>query len=323
MPNFFRRSMLGAVAFSALAPLAWAQADNFPSRPFKLVVNFPAGGYADTIARLFSTKLSEALNTPVIVDNRGGAGGTIGADFVAKAPPDGYTLLLTPFAVLTNRNPEIKATYAMEDFVPVAPLVATALVLAASADSKISSLADLAAHARSGRLSYGTYGAMTTTHIGQHRLAQQLQAKDAVAVSYRGEAPMLADLLGGQIQIGVVSPASAREYQKAGKLRLLGVTGPKRYEFLPEVPTLKEQGIKGVDWADGVVVFASSKTPPMVLAHLQTTFKKVISDEGMLKSLRAQSHEPWLNITNTALKAQMAADSALWDRAQADMLKAK
>jgi tripartite-type tricarboxylate transporter receptor subunit TctC len=321
MSIFNRRSLLGAIALSTLAPLTWAQTGNFPNRPVKIIVNFPAGGYADTIARLFSTKLSEALNVPVVVDNKAGAGGTIGADFVAKAAPDGYTLLLTPFAVFTVKNPEIKVTYSMDDFVPVTPVVATTLVVVASESSKISSLADLSAYAKNNRISYGTYGPNTTTHIGQHRLLKQLQAKDAVAISYRGEAPMLTDLLGGQIQIGVVSPLSARENQKLGKLRILGVTGPKRYELLPDVPSLKEQGIQGVDWSDGVVVFASSKTPPALLEQLQAASKKVMSDDNMLKTLRSQSNVPWLDTTSAALKAQMVADTVFWEKAQAEMAK--
>lgn len=320
MTRFTRRALLCALTLSSLSPLAWSQSDTFPNRPIKLVVNFPAGGNADMIARALSKKLSDAFKTPVVVDNKGGAGGAIGAEAVAKADPDGYTLLLTPFSVFTNKKPDMKLSYSpLEDFVPVAPLTIAPLVLAASADSKIASLADLAAIAKNNRLSYGTYGPMTTTHIGQHRLAQQLHAKDAVAVSYRGEAPMLSDLLGGQIQMGLLSPSSARENEKAGKIRLLGLTGPTRSEFLPNLPTLKEQGIQGVDWVDGVVLFASSKTSPAILTRLQAVTKQVMRDEETLKTLRAQPNQPWLDMTPEALKAQMAIDTAFWDKAQAEV----
>ncbi len=141
MASLSRRSLV-AVACTSVAPLAWARADNFPNKPVKRVVNFPAGGYADNIARMFSARFSEVLKTQVIVANRGGAGGTIGADFVAKAPAEGYTRLLTPFAVFTHKNPELKLANAMDDFVPGAPLVAITWVVASSTGSHLASLAD-------------------------------------------------------------------------------------------------------------------------------------------------------------------------------------
>ena len=319
-----RRSLLCALVLGALSPMAWSQVDNFPNRPIKLVVNFPPGGNADITARLFGKKFSEVLKTPVVVDNKGGAGGTIGADAVAKAEPDGYTLLLTPYSILTNKNPTLKLPYnPVEDFVPVTAVTIAPLAFTVSAESKIKSLADLAAFSKNNRLSYGTYGPMTTTHIGQHRLAQHVHAKDALAIAYRGEAPMLGDFLGGQIQMGAMSLASARENEKTGKVHILGITGPTRSEFLPNVPTFKELGVKGMDWIDGVVVFASSKTPPAILARLQAAGKQVMQDEATLKAFRAQPNQPWLDITPSAMKAQMASDTAFWDKAQLEVGDAK
>ncbi|WP_342129186.1 tripartite tricarboxylate transporter substrate binding protein [Hydrogenophaga sp. OTU3427] len=317
-----RRALLCAAALAAGAHTAHAQvpADRFPSGPIKLVVNFPAGGNADLIGRVYARKLSEMLNVPVVVDNRGGAAGTLGADAVAKAPADGQTLLITPYSVFTNRNPAIRTAYnALDDFTPVAPLTVAPLVLATSATSQVTDMRDLATFAQGKRLSYGTYGPMTTTHIGQHRIARQLKAMDAVAVAYRGEAPMLADLLGGQIQMGVLSLATARENEKAGKIRLLGLISPQRSEFMPQLPTLRELGFPGVDWTDGVVVFASSKVPASTLVPLQDSSRKVLLDDDMLRTLRAQPNQPWLDMTPQALKAQMAADTAFWDKAQAEM----
>ena len=320
---FSRRTVLLASTLMASAltpPWAQAQAERFPSAPIKLIVNFPPGGNADLIGRVYARKLAELLGTPVVVDNKGGAAGTLGADFVAKAAADGHTLLITPYSVFTNRNPAIKTSYHPgEDFVPILPMTIAPLVLAASADSQVGTLKDLERFARTQRLSYGTYGPMTTTHIGQHRIAMQLKAKDAVAVSYRGEAPMLADLLGGQIQMGVLSLATARENEKAGKIRLLGLINPQRSEFMPQLPTLKEQGFQGVDWVDGVVVFAASRTPGPVLQRLQDASRKVLQDEDTLRTLRAQPNQPWMDMSPQALKAQMAADMAFWDKAQAEV----
>lgn len=311
---------LSAIAVAGCATLASAQTDRFPSGPIKLVVNFPPGGNADLIGRVYARKLADVLGTPVVVDNKGGAGGTIGADFVAKAAADGQTLLITPYSVFTNVNPSVSVSYRpTEDFVPVLPMTVAPLVLAASADSKVGSFKQLEAYARTQRLSYGTYGPMTTTHIGQHRIAKQLKARDAAAIAYRGEAPMLADLLGGQIQMGVLSLATARENEKAGKIKLLGLISSQRSEFMPELPTLGEQGFQGVDWIDGVVVFASAKTPTPILQRLRDASRKVMEDEDTLKTLRAQPNQPWLGITPQELKAQMSSDIAFWDKARAEV----
>lgn len=311
---------LSALALAAGAPLTSAHAETFPSGPIKLVVNFPPGGNADLIGRVYARKLSEVLATPVVVDNKGGAGGTIGADFVAKAPADGHTLLITPYSVFTNINPAVNISYRPgEDFVPVLPMTVAPLVLAASANSKVSSFKQLEEFAKTQLLSYGTYGPLSTPHIGQYRIAKQLKARDAAAIAYRGEAPMLADLLGGQIQMGVLSLATARENEKAGKVKLLGLISPQRSEFMPELPTLREQGFHGVDWTDGVVVFASSKTPAPILQRLQVASRKVMEDEDTLKTLRAQPNQPWLGTTPQALKAQMGGDIAFWDKARAEV----
>lgn len=318
-----RRSLLlctPLLAAAATCQLAYAQAERFPSGPIKLVVNFPAGGNADLIGRLYARKLSEQLSTPVVVDNRGGAAGSIGADFVAKSLPDGHTLLITPYSIFTNPNPTIKTSFKpLEDFVPVLPMTIAPLVLAVSAESQISSPKQLEQFARNNRLSYGTYGPMTTTHIWQHRIATQLKARDSAAVSYRGEAPMLADLLGGQIQMGLLSQAFARENEKAGKIKLIGIVGQQRSEFLPHVPTLQELGFQGVDWTDGVVVFAPARTPAQVLQRLQEASHKVLQDADTLRALRAQPNQPWLDITPEKLKAQMAGDVAYWDKALAEL----
>lgn len=318
-----RRSLLlctPLLAAAATCPWAYAQTERFPSGPIKLVVNFPAGGNADLIGRVYARKLSEQLSTPVVVDNRGGAAGTIGADYVAKSAPDGHTLLITPYSILTNPNPGIKTTYKpQEDFVPVLPMTIAPLIVAVSAESQVTSLRQLEQFARNNRLSYGTYGPMTTTHIWQHRISTQLKARDSVAVAYRGEAPMLADLLGGQIQMGVLSQPFARENEKAGKIKLVGILGQHRSEFLPHLPTLHELGFQGVDWTDGVVVFAPARTPSQVLQRLQEASRRVLQDEDTLRALRAQPNQPWLDMTPEKLKAQMAGDVAYWDKARAEL----
>ena len=130
---------------------------------------------------------------------------------------------------------------------------------------------------------------------------------------------MLADLLGGQIQMGLLSQAFARENEKAGKIKLIGIVGQQRSEFLPHVPTLQELGFQGVDWTDGVVVFAPARTPAQVLQRLQEASHKVLQDADTLRAQRAQPNQPWLDMTPEKLKAQMAGDVAYWDKARAEL----
>lgn len=300
-----------AVGFATIGFTADA---GYPSKPIRLVVPYPAGGAADNIARLFSRNFSEVMSTPVIVDNKPGASGTIGAEAVAKGPKDGYTLLLTVTTQLTNAGLNVKPNYeAVRDFTPIVGLCIAPAVFVVSASLPVKTLADLAALAKNTQLNYGSYGAGTSNHIMQYLLGRQFKAKDMVHVPYKGESPMVVDLLGGQVQMGMVSVGVAREMEKSGKLRPLAVVGPTRSEFLPKVPTFQELGYRNLDWTYGVAVYAPSMLPPDIQEKLEMAGKKVMASPQVQQAYRAQSNQPW-SVTPEDLKKRMVIDSVLWNK---------
>jgi len=313
--SMHRRRELGALCALALWPLMARAQDVFPSRPIKLVVPYPAGGNADNIARVFGKRFAEVLSTPVIIDNKPGASGVIGADSVHKAPPDGHTLLLTVTSQLTSPGPGAKPSYkATEDFVPIVGLCVTPLAFVVPSSLGVQHLQELTALAQKRKLSYGSYGPLTSTHIMQHLLLQQLGIKDAVHVPYKGESPMVADMLGGQIQMGFVAMGGAREMARAGRMNVLAVVGSKRSEFLPQVRTFQEQGVSKLDWTYGVALYGPSRMAPDVLTKLRDAGKKVMSDGPTLTAFRAQSNQPWTDVTPDELGRRLVIDSVLWGK---------
>lgn len=303
------------LALAGLAAQTRANEARFPTQPIKLVVPYPAGGNADTIARVFAKRLGEQLKTPVVVENKGGASGTIGAEAVHKSSPDGHTLLLTVTTQLTSSPMGMKTNYnAVQDFTPVVGLCITPLAFAVPASLGVKNLKELEALSKSRKVSYGSYGPGTSTHILQHLLMKQMGARDAAHVPYRGESPMVNDMLGGQIDMGFISIGQARELDKSGRMRVLAVVGTQRSEFLPDVPTFAEQGYKQLDWSYGVAVYASTRVPAGVLKTLQEAGRQVMEDPEVHKSYRAQSNQPWLKSQPEELRKRLALDSDNWNR---------
>lgn len=316
MTHFIRRRNVVAtatLAFMTVATPAFAQDKPFPSKPIKVIVPYPAGGNADNIARVFAKRMGELIGTPVIVDNRGGASGTIGAEAVHRADADGYTLLLTVTSQLTALGPKVKPNYnAVEDFTPIVGLAVTPLAFAVPTNSGINDLKELAALSKSRRISYGSYGAGTSTHLMQHLLTQQFGAKDAVQIPYKGESPMVSDMLGGQIDMGFVGVGQGREMSKSGRMRVLAVVGTQRSEFLPDVPTFAEQGYKDLDWTYGVAVYASTRTPAPLLKTLRDAGKRFQADPQAQQAYRAQSNQPWTDSTPEELQRRLVRDTKNW-----------
>lgn len=299
-----------AAAMGAFAVYGTAFAA-FPDKAIRIVVPYPAGGAADIVARAFSETFSKIAGQPVIVDNKGGASGQIGADNVARAEPDGYTLLLTPTTQLTNVGFNLTPPYnAVKDFVSVVGLTRNPLVLAASTTSGIKTLEDLRVAAKKRPVAYGSYGAGTSTHIVLDLLSTQLGA-ETTHVPYKGENPMLIDMLGGQIDLGLFSVTSARNHSAEGKLNVLGVVGDERSAFLPDLPTLTEQGLKDMDWNYGVGVYASSKVPADRLEKLRELAMQAIKSEELDKRYRDLFQQPWAG-TPEELQALLVNDSARW-----------
>lgn len=274
-----RRLLQAAAALCAAGALAPVLAqDPWPSRPIRLVVGFPAGGTTDVMARVVAAPLQKALGQPVIVDNKPGASGNLGVGEVAKAPADGYTLMVAPISVQTA-NPYLfkPALNPGRDLQPVVSIGHAQLYLVARKDLPVKSANELVqmAKASPGKLSYGSGGAGTQMHLVGELFKQQAEI-DVVHVPYRGAAPALQDLMAGQIDY-YFDPASGFQHIREGRAKLLAVTGSQRSPFFPDTPTLTELGIKGVELGNWFGVFAPAATPPEVVARIGHEVAKAVA----------------------------------------------
>lgn len=262
---------------------AWAQALAWPAKPVKVIVNFPPGGAADQIARAITLPLQEVLGQPVIVDNRGGAGGNIGGEVAAKSPPDGYTLLLTSGG-LVSINPAIYPKMSFDparDLIPVAAAARVLVFLEVKPSLPVKDVKEFIAYASAnpGKLTYGSPGNGSSPHLAGEMFKDMTQTF-SVHVPYRGAAPAMQDLLGGQVDF-MFDPGIGLNHVRAGKLRLLAVGSPKRSPLFPDVPTLGEAGLKGFD-ADTVFGFyAPAGTPPAIVARLNTEINKILATQAV------------------------------------------
>jgi tripartite-type tricarboxylate transporter receptor subunit TctC len=283
---------MAGVAAALLVALSTAQAA-FPEKPIKIVVPFSPGGGADLIARTLAVDLARELGQPVIVDNKPGGGTVIGSDLVAKSAPDGYTLLLSSIAHSVNPSLAEKLPYSTEkDFVPVAMLVRSPNVLVVRADSPFKSVKDIieAAKARPGALTYASPGNGTSSHLAG-ALFEDLGKIRLQHVAYKGSAPALTDLLGGQTDILFGTSGSVGSFIDSGKLRALAVTSAARSTAYPNVPTMVQAGVPGYVTEGWYGLHAPAGTPPAVIDKLNAAarkasatdfFKSKLVHEGMV-----------------------------------------
>lgn len=287
-----RRAALALLAATALAggvAQAQAQAPAWPSKPIRLVVNFPPGGAADQLARALAQPLQEVLGQPVTVDNRGGAGGNVGGDVVAKAPADGHTLLFSSGGMVSV-NPHIYPRMPFDpvkDLQPVAAAARVLVYLVVRADSPVKDfkglVADLKAHP--GKRTYGSPGNGSSPHLAGEMM-KSMSGSFAVHIPYRGAAPALTDLLGGQVDY-LFDPGIAMPHIRSGKLRLLAVGSPQRSPLFPDVPTVAEAGLKGFD-ADTVFgVYAPAGTPAPVVARLNAEINRLLATPAVRERITA------------------------------------
>lgn len=257
----------------------WANAQSWPTKPIKIVVNFAPGGAADQLARLLAPPLSETLGQPVVVENKGGAGGNLGADVVAKSPADGHTFLMASGGTVAI-NPHLYSKMPFDpvkDLVPVASVARVPFYLVVRADDPVKDfkglIADLKAHP--GQRSFGSPGNGSSPHLAAEMMKSETRTF-AVHVPYRGAAPALADLLGGQINF-LFDPGISLQHVKTGKLRMLAVGSPQRAPQVPDVPTLDELGLKGFD-ADAVFgLYAPAGTPQAVIDRLNAEVNRALN----------------------------------------------
>ncbi len=284
---------LTVAAPALLAPPAFAQP--WPTKPVTLVVPFPAGGTTDVLARALAEKLQQSLGQPVIVESRPGAGATLGADYVAKAKPDGYTLLIGAVHHTIASSVYKKLPYDFQkDFVPITglALVPNVLVVNAGATSA-KSVAELVAalKAHPGQWSYGSNGNGTAQHLIGTQF-QNATGTTLLHVPYKGSGPLATDLLGAQIQMSFDTITPVLPHIKAGKLRALAVTTARRSSALPDVPTLEEAGLKGFDIGTWFGVLAPAATPRDIVARLNAEMVKVIQAPEFRKRMDEIGAEP-------------------------------
>ena len=292
------RVMPVTLVFSAAAGLfgvtdAAAQS-GYPNRPLRFVVPFTPGGSNDIFARVIGQRLSEAMGQPVLIDNRPGAGGLLGAEIVAKAPPDGYNLMIHSTSFTTNVAIQPKVAFdPVRDIAPITKLGEGSLLMAVNVNSPIRTMQDLlaAARARPGTLNYGSSGSGGVNHLATEVLNRMAKI-DTVHIPYKGIGPAVTDLLGGQIQILLSGIPNVMPQVKAGKLRPLAVSTAKRSAFLPEVPTIAESGVPGYSVVLWWGLFAPGGTPRPIIARLNQEVGKILLSTEMRERLAAEGAEP-------------------------------
>lgn len=271
----------------ALAFSAGAIAQNFPNRPVRIVVAFAPGTTSDIIGRMFADKLGQAMGQPFVVENRTGAGGTIGAESVARAAADGYTLLLSTAALPVSAHvfPNLKYDTA-KDFASVTVISHSPLLLAANLDFPAKTVQELVRHARAnpGRVAFGSAGVGTSHHLTGEKFKLDTGI-DLVHVPYKGSGPAHIDLMGGQIQLMFDNIVALMPHVKAGKVRALAVSSAKRHDLLPEVPTLQEAGVRDFETVAWFGLVAPAGTPGGIVAQLNGETLKALQLPDVRKRL--------------------------------------
>lgn len=311
-----RRRLLQGGSAAALALLVQAaSAQAWPSRPVTLIVPFPPGGTTDVIARALAEKLAKSLGQPVVVDNRPGAGATLGADLAAKSKPDGHTLLMGAVHHTIAGSIYRKLPYDFQrDFAPVSTVALVPNVLVVSAGTPAKTVQELVALARGkpGQMTYGSNGNGTA----QHLIGTQFEhgtGIDLVHVPYKGSGPLTTDLLGGQIAMSFDTVTPVLPHIRSGKLRALAVTTARRSNALPEVPTMEEAGIKGFDIGTWFGVLAPAATPKDITARLNTEIVKALQTPELRRRLDEIGAEP-VGSTQDAMARQIQDETAKFGR---------
>ena len=281
--------LLGAVLFS-MATSTSAQAPTYPDKPIRIVVPFPVGGVADTFGREIGRKLAELWGQPVVIDNRPGAGGNIGADIVAKSAPDGYTLVIGNIgthAVNVSLLPAMPFD-TIKDFTPIVHVLDAEGLLVVNPSIAATTVPELIALARAqpGRLSYGSAGVGTTSHLAGE-MFKSMTKVDIVHVPYKGNVPAITDLLGGQTAMIFATMPTVLPHVRAGKLRALAVLGTARTPALPDVPTVAES-VPGVEVSNWIGLFGPAGMPPAIVARLNAEIQKIMRSPEIQKRLEAE-----------------------------------
>jgi tripartite-type tricarboxylate transporter receptor subunit TctC len=303
------------LGWSMTLAAAGAAAQSYPDRPIRLIVPFPPGGGTDVVARAIASRLGQMLGTSVVVDNRAGAGGTIGTEAVARSAPDGYTLGLVSGSHAINPSIYPKLPYDTErDFAPVSQLVVAPGILVVNPKLPVKNVKDLIALAKSepGKLNYASAGIGTPPHLAGE-LFKTMAGIDIVHVPYKGNAAVLTDTLSGQVQFTFPTIPSALPYVQNGTLRALGVTGAKRSPSAPDIPTIAESGLPGYEATSWYGVVAPADTPPEIVDKLSTTLASALQQPDVQKVLASLGLEP-VGSTPQAFAATIKEELPKWQK---------
>jgi len=289
-----RRSAIAVALSASLVYFGAASAQQYPTKPIRLMVPFAPGGANDVVARIVAIRLGEALGQPVVVDNRGGAGGTIGADIVAKAPPDGHTLLIASMGLAVNAVLYPKLPYdTLKDLAPVTMVGEQPNIVVVHPAVAAKSMTELIALARAkpGQISYGSGGIGSTSHLVTV-LFLQMAKLDMLHIPYKGLGPAMTELLGGQVQMLMSNVSTALPHVKAGKLRLLAVTTAKRFYMFPDTPTVIESGVPGYESSGWYGMLVTGGTPKPILEKLHKETVAVLRSAAIKEQFGVQGLEP-------------------------------
>ena len=286
------RLALGAL-FAVIVGAAPALAQSYPVRPIRLVVPFGAGGGTDNLARIIEPLVSKALGQPLVIENRPGGGSSIGMDQVAKAAPDGYTLVMTDTSIAVNPSLKPLPYDTINDFAPVSLLATAPVILVAHPSVSAKTLPEFVALAKGkpGELNYASGGIGASTHLGGE-LLKFVAGIDVKHVPYKGTGPAMNDLIGGHVQVMFSGISSARPHMDAGTLRALAVTGDARNAATPDVPTFAEAGLPGVTASTYWGVLAPKGTPQEIVDRLNAEFAKAVRDPEVVKRIADLGYLP-------------------------------
>ena len=310
-----RRSALMMFAACAIAAAASSHAQDYPSRPVRIIVPFAAGGPADVYARFLGQRLHEALGQPFVIDNRPGGGSVIGTDAVAKSAADGYTLLLMSNTHTVNESlMQNKPYQLMRDFVAVAPLNYSDLVLVVHPSVKAASVAELVAEAKAqpGKMSYASSGPGTPYHMAGE-LFKAMAGVDILHVPYKGSAGARTDLLGGQVQMMFDAVTVMAPHAREGKVKALATSGTARSNVLPNVPTVAEAGVPGYEATIWLGLMAPKNTPAAIVNRLNAEIQKIVSQPQVVADWEKQGAVA-MKMSPQDFEKYMNADIVKWER---------
>ena len=299
---------------AALAAIVPARAD-YPDKTIRIVVPYTPGGFNDTLGRIVAQKFTDDWGVPAVVENRPGGGTLIGTDAVAKAPADGYTLLVVAFPFAVNPSLYAKLPYdTLKDFAPLILAGQTPNLLVVNNDTPFKSVRELidAAKAKPGSLSYGSTGSGSSNHLSME-LFRLMTTTKMIHVPYKGSAPMVTDLLGGHVQVAFDNVPNVVTQVKAGKLRALAITSPNRAASLPDIPTVAEAGVPGYEVGVWFGIVAPAATPPDVLAKLNAELNKILAMADVKQKFADQGVDP-VGGTRERFGEHLAAQIEKWGK---------